>query len=203
MPVHWHWTFGGAEDESGHGLEVIGPCHIRRIEGGKRLRDMLSDRFCDYWIDRKMRIAERVHVPRGACDVCGHVHETNSLRRLNAPRFADLDLWVARVLQKRRQPSKFQLGLAKTTRLILSPPISRASEPKSGKVATTFSFACAEKEQVSIATRSKRILFMSLKFVGAVSAKNEFPLEKDRLDLPCREEKVLLQKILIVLQSDF
>src|SRR5437867_11293114 len=94
------------------------------------------------------------------------------------------------------------VALAKTTRLILSPPISRASEPKSGKVATTFSFACAEKEQVSIATRSKRILLMSLKFVGAVSTKKEFPLAKDRLDLPCREEKVLLQKILIVLQSD-
>jgi hypothetical protein len=42
-----------------------------------------------------------------------------------------------------------------------------------------------------------------LKFVGAVRAENEFPLKKDRLYLPCREEKILLQKILIVLQSDF
>ena len=36
-----------------------------------------------------------------------------------------------------------------------------------------------------------------------MSAEDEFPLKKDRLDFPCREEKVLLQKILIVLQSDF
>ena len=42
-----------------------------------------------------------------------------------------------------------------------------------------------------------------LKFVSAMRAKDEFPLEKNGLDLPCGEEKVLLQKILIVLQSDF
>jgi hypothetical protein len=36
-----------------------------------------------------------------------------------------------------------------------------------------------------------------------MGAEDEFPLEKDRLDLPSREEKILLQKILIVLQSDF
>jgi len=39
--------------------------------------------------------------------------------------------------------------------------------------------------------------------VGTVSAENEFPLEKNRLDFPSGEEKILLQKILIVLQSDF
>jgi hypothetical protein len=38
--------------------------------------------------------------------------------------------------------------------------------------------------------------------VGAVRAKDEFPLEKDRLDFPSGKEKVLLQKILVVLQSD-
>ena len=53
------------------------------------------------------------------------------------------------------------VGLAKTMRLILSPPISRASEPKSGKVATTFSLACAAKAQVTIASRSKRVFFIS------------------------------------------
>jgi hypothetical protein len=34
-------------------------------------------------------------------------------------------------------------------------------------------------------------------------AENEFPLEEHRLDFPGGKEKVLLQKILVVLQSDF
>ena len=42
-----------------------------------------------------------------------------------------------------------------------------------------------------------------LKLVRSMRAEDEFPLEKNGLDLPCGEEKVLLQKILIVLQSDF
>src|SRR5438045_8544510 len=95
------------------------------------------------------------------------------------------------------------VALAKTTRLILSPPISRASEPKSGKVATTVSFLYADRQHARMVDRINVIFFMSLKFVSAMCAENEFPLEKDRLDLPSREEKVLLQKILIVLQSDF
>jgi hypothetical protein len=33
-------------------------------------------------------------------------------------------------------------------------------------------------------------------------AENEFPLEKDRLDLSRGKEKVFLQKILVVLQSE-
>jgi hypothetical protein len=33
---------------------------------------------------------------------------------------------------------------------------------------------------------------MYLKFVGAVGAENEFPLEKDRFDFACGEEKVFL-----------
>ena len=53
------------------------------------------------------------------------------------------------------------VGFARTVTLTLSPPISRASEPKSGNVATTFSLACAAKAQVVIADRSKRIFFMS------------------------------------------
>ena len=59
---------------------------------------MLRDRLRDDRIDSEMRIAERVHVARGARDICGHVHETNSLRRLNPSRLADLDFRVARVL---------------------------------------------------------------------------------------------------------
>src|SRR5436190_8418073 len=95
------------------------------------------------------------------------------------------------------------VAFARTVTLTLSPPISRANEPKSGNVAITFSLACAAKAQATIADRSKRVFFMILKLVGAMGAENEFPLEENRLDFPCREEKVLLQKILIVLQSDF
>ena len=39
--------------------------------------------------------------------------------------------------------------------------------------------------------------------MSTVRAKNEFPLKEDRIDLPFGEEKVLLQKIVIILQSDF
>src|SRR5213594_1751188 len=95
------------------------------------------------------------------------------------------------------------VGFAITVTLTLSPPISRATATKSGKVATTFSLASDEKAQARIVERIKRICCMSLKFVSTVRAEDEFPLEKNGLDLPCGEEKVLLQKILIVLQSDF
>jgi len=44
---------------------------------------------------------------------------------------------------------------------------------------------------------------LGLKLMRSMCAEDEFPLEKNGLDLPCGEEKVLLQKILIVLQSDF
>ena len=57
---------------------------------------------------RKMRITECVHVSRGARHVCGHVHQANSLRRLNAPRFADLEFRVSRVLKKWRQPAQLK-----------------------------------------------------------------------------------------------
>jgi hypothetical protein len=36
-----------------------------------------------------------------------------------------------------------------------------------------------------------------------MGAENEFPLEEDRLDFPGGEKKVFLEKILVVLQSDF
>ena len=34
-------------------------------------------------------------------------------------------------------------------------------------------------------------------------AENEFKLEKKRIDLACGQEKVLLEKIVIVLQTEF
>src|ERR1051325_470251 len=76
-------------------------CCVRRIERGKRLRDMLSNSLGDDWIDCEVRITERMHVARGAGDVCGHIHETNSLRCLHASRFADLYLRIPRVLKQR------------------------------------------------------------------------------------------------------
>ena len=42
-----------------------------------------------------------------------------------------------------------------------------------------------------------------LEFVSAVGAKNEFELEKDRIDIAIGEKKVFVEKIMIVLQSDF
>src|SRR6266478_187539 len=95
------------------------------------------------------------------------------------------------------------VAFARTVTLTLSPPISRASHPKSGSVATTLSFACAEQVQAIIAYKISEVFFMILEFVSTVGAENEFPLEKNGFDLPCREEKVLLEEILVVLQSDF
>src|ERR1044071_2824756 len=51
------------------------------------------------------------------------------------------------------------VGLARTVTLTFSPPTSRAREPRSGSVATTFSLACAENAQKTIA-RIDRIFFM-------------------------------------------
>src|SRR6266446_3083388 len=65
---------------------------VRRIKSGKRLRDMLSNRLGDDWIDSEMRITERMHITRGARHIRRHVHEVNSLRCLDASRLADLDL---------------------------------------------------------------------------------------------------------------
>src|SRR5689334_17681231 len=109
------------------------------------------------------------------------------------------------------------VGFASTARSILSPPISRANEPKSGRVATTLSFACA------IGARSRngkliehRISFLvseiifvligvysRLKLMGAVGAKNELELKKNRVNVAAGQEKSVLQKIVIVLQADF
>src|SRR5581483_3742565 len=53
------------------------------------------------------------------------------------------------------------VGFARTVTLTLSPPISRASDPKSGKVATTFSFACADNVPAMIADKITRVFFMN------------------------------------------
>src|ERR1022692_106135 len=52
------------------------------------------------------------------------------------------------------------VGFARTMTSTLSPPISRASEPKSGRVATTSSFAWLLRAQLKITERIKRIFFM-------------------------------------------
>src|SRR5205085_10743563 len=73
---------------------------------------MLSNRLRDDRVDSEMRITERMHITRGAGDVRRHVHEANSLRCLDASRFADLDLRVPSILQKWRQPAEVQLSAA-------------------------------------------------------------------------------------------
>ena len=86
---------------------------------------------------------------------------------------------------------------------MLSPPISCASEPKSGRVATTFSLACAEKAEPRTAEKITKNFFMGLEFVSAVRAKDEFELEKDRIGLALGEEKIFLEPIMVVLEPDF
>ncbi len=49
----------------------------------------------------------------------------------------------------------------------------------------------------------KMNLFHELKLVGAVGAENEFPLEKDRFNLPWGKEKVSSRKSWLSLQTDF
>ena len=55
------------------------------------------------------------------------------------------------------------VALARTTMSILSPPISRASDPKSGNVATTLSLPCADKAHVTIANKMNSVFFMIFK----------------------------------------
>src|SRR5215471_16665608 len=85
-------------------------CGIRRIQSGKRLRDVLCNRLCNNRINSEMRITERVNITRSPCDICWHVHEANAFRRLDSSRLAGLDLWIPRVLQKWRQPAELELG---------------------------------------------------------------------------------------------
>src|SRR5438093_4329087 len=93
------------------------------------------------------------------------------------------------------------VGFAKTVTCTLSPPISRASEPKSGNVATTLSLASAGKAHARVVERTKRICFMSLKFVGAMGAEDEFELKKERIDFAIREEEIFLEQVVIVLET--
>src|SRR5207245_9773945 len=81
---------------------------VRWIESGKRLCNVLRNRFGDDRVSREMWITERVHVTCGACDICGHVHEANSLRCLDASRLADFNIWVPRILQKWRRPAQLE-----------------------------------------------------------------------------------------------
>ena len=73
---------------------------------------MLRDGFSDNRIDAKMGIAQSVDVSGGASDVCWHVHQANALRGLDSPWFARFEFWIARVLQKGRQPAELKLGPA-------------------------------------------------------------------------------------------
>src|ERR1051325_7658302 len=54
-------------------------CGIRRIQSGKRLRDVLCNRLGNNRINSEMRISERVNVTRSSCDICWRVHEANAL----------------------------------------------------------------------------------------------------------------------------
>src|SRR3954452_9237250 len=93
------------------------------------------------------------------------------------------------------------VGFARTLMSTLSPPTSRASDPRSGRVATTLILACPEKAKPRLADRINRIFFI-LEFVGAMSAEDEFELEENRIGVPAGEEFVLLQEIVIVLEPD-
>src|SRR5262245_42271148 len=54
-------------------------CGVRRIQSGKRLRDVLRNRLGNNRINSEMRISERVNITRSSCDICWHVHEANAL----------------------------------------------------------------------------------------------------------------------------
>src|SRR5262245_19256768 len=64
-----------------------------------------------------MRISERVNITCSPCDICWHVHKANAFRRLDSSRFANLDLWIPRVLQEWRQPAELELGATVNQRI--------------------------------------------------------------------------------------
>ena len=122
------------------------------------------------------------------------------------------------------------MGFASTVTLTLSPPISRANEPRSGSVATTFSFAWATKGVIASAamsncSRHRRCrhpgppipattfekgfflitfafigVYSWLKLVGAVRAEDEFELQENGIDFATAKKEIRFQKIMIVLQ---
>jgi hypothetical protein len=44
---------------------------------------------------------------------------------------------------------------------------------------------------------------ITLKFVCAMRSEDELELEKDRIHISARQEKIFLQEVMIVLQPDF
>src|SRR5205085_6560412 len=64
---------------------------VRGINRRKRLRDMLGDRFRNYRVDGKMRIAESVYISSSARQYGWHFHQMDSLRCLDAAWLADVE----------------------------------------------------------------------------------------------------------------
>src|SRR2546423_2144655 len=96
------------------------------------------------------------------------------------------------------------VGFARTPTSTLSPPTSRASEPRSGRVATTLSLAWAVRAAPMHKTAKIKMRFIKFsEFVGAVGAEDEFELEENRIDIATGEEGILLQEIVVVLQAEF
>src|SRR6267378_8629627 len=70
---------------------------------------MKRDRFGDDRVDHEMRIAESVHVARGARECRRHTHQPDTLCSLHPTGLAYLDFRIARILQEWRQPTDLQL----------------------------------------------------------------------------------------------
>src|SRR5436190_7899836 len=74
------------------------------------------------------------------------------------------------------------VGFAIELTSTLSPPISRASDARSGRVATTLMVACAEKASAmeKAAVNNVRFIeFSGSEFMGAMRTENEFKLKED------------------------
>ena len=78
-----------------------------------------------------------------------------------------------------------------------SPPISFAMEAMSGVVATTFNFANAGAAKRVRIDNEVSIAFIRSKFVGAMSAKEEFNLQPDGMFIA-----KMLAVIVIVLEAN-
>ena len=64
-------------------------------------------------------------------------------------------------------------------------------------------FAYFVTKEGSFAPLRMTAFHIDLKFVRAVRAEDEFELKKERIFIATGQEEVLLQKVVIVLQSDF
>ena len=78
-------------------VRVIG-CGVAWVECGKGLGDVLRDCFGNDRVDSEMWIAEGVHITSGAGHVRRHIHQSDSLRSLHSPGFANVELRVACIL---------------------------------------------------------------------------------------------------------